>query len=60
MVNIVKIYDDAGKQIGEVKKDKWVNKYGIYQQIYKKEKGINADTAAKNRFVISQKKKVCR
>lgn len=38
MVNIVKIYDDAGKQIGEVKKDKWVNKYGIYQQIYKKRK----------------------
>ena len=56
MVNIVKIYDDAGKQIGEVKKDKWVNKYGIYQQIYKKEKGINADTAAKNMLQGVEKK----
>ena len=56
MVNIVKIYDDAGKQIGEVKKDKWVNKYRIYQQIYKKEKGINADTAAKNMLQGVEKK----
>jgi len=48
MVNVVKIYDEKGVQIGEVKKDQWVEKYGIYQQIYKKEKGINAQTAAKN------------
>lgn len=48
MVNLVKIYDDAGKQIGEVKKDEWLQRFGVYQQIYKKEKGINAITAAKN------------
>lgn len=48
MVNIVKIYDDAGKQIGEVKNSDWVSRYGIYQQIYKKEKGVNATTAAGN------------
>ncbi len=47
MVNVVKIYDDLGAQVGEVKKDKWVNKYGIFQQIYKKETGINETTAAK-------------
>lgn len=46
MVNIVKIYDDTGKQTGEIKKEEWIKKYGIYQQIYKKEQGINANTAA--------------
>ena len=29
MVNVVKIYDDTGKQIGEVKNDDWIQKYGI-------------------------------
>lgn len=48
MVNVVKIYDEKGAQVGEVRKDKWVEKYGIYQQIYKKEKGINEQAAAKN------------
>lgn len=48
MVNTVKIYDDTGKQIGEVKNDDWIRKFGIYQQIYKKEKGINEITAATN------------
>lgn len=56
MVNIVKIYDDTGKQIGEVKQDEWIQKYGIYQQIYKKEKGINETTAATNMFVGIEKK----
>lgn len=56
MVNVVKIYDDTGKQIGEVKKDEWIEKYGIYQQIYKKEKGINEVTAATNMFVGIEKK----
>lgn len=48
MVNAVKIYDEKGKQVGEVKNEQWVEKYGLFQQIYKKEKGINAQTAAKN------------
>jgi hypothetical protein len=48
MVNVVRIYDDKGKQIGEVKNGDWVKKYGIYQQTYKKEKGVNETTAAKN------------
>lgn len=48
MVNVVKIYDETGTQIGEVKKDTWVNNYGTYQQIYKKETGINETTAANN------------
>lgn len=56
MVNVVKIYDDAGKQIGEVKNSDWVDKYGIYQQIYKKEKGINSTTAANNMLIGIEKK----
>ena len=46
MVNVVKIYDDKGKQVGEVKNLKQVETYGIYQQIYKKEKGVDATKAA--------------
>lgn len=56
MVNVIKIFDDTGKQIGEVKNDDWIQKYGIYQQIYKKEKGINEITAATNMFVGIEKK----
>ena len=48
MVNVVKIYDEKGAQVGEVRNDKWAGKYGIYQKAYKKEKGINAKAAAKS------------
>lgn len=48
MINVVKIYNEKGAQVGEVKNEKQVKKYGIYQQIYKKEKGVNEKTAAKN------------
>ncbi len=56
MVNVVKVYNDAGQQIGEVRKDEWVQKYGIYQQIYKKESGINEVKAAENMFIGVEKK----
>ena len=46
MVNVVKIYNDKGIQIGEVRNDKHVARYGIYQGIYKKEKGVNEKNAA--------------
>lgn len=46
MVNLVKIYDENEKQIGEVKNEDWVRQYGIYQQVYKKEKGVNETMAA--------------
>lgn len=48
MVNQVKIYNDKGKQVGVVKNANHINQYGLYQEIYTKEKGINAKTAAKN------------
>jgi hypothetical protein len=57
MVNVVKIFDDAGKQIGEVKNADWIANYGIYQQIYKKESGVN-ETAAANNLLVGVEKKV--
>lgn len=48
VVNKVKIYDDKGKQIGEVKDDNSLKTYGTFQAIYKQEKDIDATTAAKN------------
>lgn len=48
MVNIVKIYNDKNKQAGVVKNEKHIEKYGIYQETYKKEDGVNAATAAKS------------
>jgi len=48
MANVIKIYDDTGKQIGEIKNDEWVKQYGVYQQTYKKEKGVNETLAAEN------------
>lgn len=56
MVNQIKIYDDKGKQVGIVKNDKHVKRYGIYQEIYTKEKGVNANTAAKNMLAGIEKK----
>lgn len=46
MVNRVRIYDEKGNQVGEVKNEEWVKNFGIYQQTYKKEKGVNETTAA--------------
>lgn len=46
MVNRVRIYDDKGKQIGEVKNSDWINAYGVFQDIYTKEDGANAVIAA--------------
>ncbi len=48
MVNVVKIYNDKNRQTGVVKNEKHVKKYGIYQEVYKKEEGVNAATAARN------------
>lgn len=47
IVNVVKIYDEKGKQIGEEKDDKSKAKYGTFQAEYKQEKGISPTDAAK-------------
>lgn len=56
MVDQVKIYNDKGKQVGVVKDAANVKRYGIYQSLYTKEKGVNATTAAKNMLTGIEKK----
>lgn len=46
MVNKVVIYNDKMKKLGEVQNKNNVEKYGVYQQTYTKEEGINAKTEA--------------
>ena len=47
MVNRIVITDDSGKIIGEVSETAWQSLYGIFQDVYTKESGINPYTAAK-------------
>ena len=56
MINQVCIYDEKGKQVGVVKNAKQLKRYGIYQEIYEKEKGVNAKKAAKNMLAGVEKK----
>ncbi len=56
MVDQVKIYNEKGKQVGVVKNANNIKRYGIYQSIYTKEKGVNAKTAAKNMLSGVEKK----
>lgn len=51
MVNLVKIYNDSLKKLGQVKSKKSVEQYGIYQKTYTKEKGVNAKTEARAMMV---------
>ena len=46
MVDLVKIYNDKHKKTGEVKNEKNLSTYGVYQQAYQKEDGVNAKKAA--------------
>lgn len=48
MVNIVKIYDDTGKQIGEVKNADTIKTYGVFQDVYEKEEEKNFNIVANN------------
>lgn len=48
MVNQVVIYTEKGAKAGVVKNQQSIDKYGLYQEIYTKEKGVNAKTAARN------------
>ena len=50
MVNQVAIYNDKGKKIGVVRDNESIRRYGRYQEIYTKEKGVNSKTAATKLF----------
>ena len=54
MVNKVRIYDGKGNQTGVVQKDEDL-KYGIFQQVYTKEKGKDPTTTAKSMLVGVEK-----
>ena len=56
MVDQVKIYTEKGKQVGVVKNAANIKRYGTYQSLYTKEKGVNAKTAAKNMLNGIEKK----
>lgn len=55
MVNRVRIYDGKGNSIGMVENAEWINKYGLLQDIYTKEKDKQAKTVAKSMLVDVQK-----
>jgi hypothetical protein len=55
MINKVKIYNDKGKQIGEVKDENAVKLYGVFQDIYTREDGVDYKKAAKNMLVSTEK-----
>ncbi|MCI8483506.1 MAG: hypothetical protein HFH41_04105 [Lachnospiraceae bacterium] len=56
MVDKVLIYNEKGKQIGVVKNAGHLKRYGLYQEIYTKEQGVNAKRAAKNMLAGIEKK----
>ena len=56
MVDQVRIYNDKGKQIGVVKNAGHLKRYGLYQEIYTKEKGVNAKKAARHMLVGVEKR----
>lgn len=50
MVNQVAIYNEKGKKIGIIKDKNSIDRYGMYQEIYTKEKGVNAKKAAEKLY----------
>lgn len=47
MVNQVVIYSEKGKRLGVIKDKNSINQYGLYTDVFTKQKGENAKTAAK-------------
>lgn len=52
IINSVRIYNSKGKQIGEVRDEDSIRRWGVYQSTYDQEKGVDAHTAAKNMLKI--------
>lgn len=53
IVNKVKIYDEDGKQTGEVKDDASLSLYGTYQKVYRQEEKIDPGTAARAKLNVN-------
>lgn len=55
VINKILIYDENGKKVGSVQDADSIKLFGIYQEVYKKEQGVNAETAAKALLKSSEK-----
>lgn len=50
---MIKIYDDKGRQIGEVADEPSTYVFGIFADVYEAEKGVDPATAAKNMLKVT-------
>lgn len=58
LVNRVKIYDEKGTQIGEVQDENSVKAFGVFQEAYSQEKGVDATTAANKLLSVAPQQTV--
>lgn len=58
MVNRVKIYDANGAQIGQVDDADSAARYGVFQEIYTQEDGVDPQTAAKTMLKVLPAQKI--
>lgn len=58
IVNRVKIYNENGLQVGQIDNPSSLERYGTFQKIYKVEKGVNYNTAAKNLLKVKPKQQI--
>lgn len=56
--NQIKIYDDKGNQVGEVKDDESISKFGIFSEAYTQEEGIDPQTGAKSKIHVLPKQEI--
>lgn len=56
--NVIKVYDATGNQLGEQRIDESVKKYGVFQDVYTVEEGIDPSIASYNMLNVSPKQTI--
>lgn len=56
--NVIKIYDDKGNQVGEVKDDDSKQTFGTFADVYEVEVGVDPTTAANNMLAVKPEQKI--
>ena len=56
--NVIKVYDAAGNQLGEQRIDESVKKYGVFQDIYTVEDGVDPSIASYNMLNVFPKQTI--
>lgn len=56
--NRVRIYDDKGNQVGEVKDDESLGTFGVFQNVYTVEEGVDPTTAATKMLHVTPTQKL--